>query len=96
MSDFPISPLFTPPLAFDAPRAERTLADLKAQGFVSDAATTALLNGVFGNAPYLARLALREPETLAATLTQGAEAVGSTPAQFADLVRRTNAPRGAK
>ena len=75
MSDFPISPLFTPPLAFDAPRAERTLADLKAQGFVSDAATTALLNGVFGNAPYLARLALREPETLAATLTQGAEAV---------------------
>ena len=75
MSDFPISPLFTPPLAFDAPRAERTLADLKAQGFVSDAATTALLNGVFGNAPYLARLALREPDTLAATLTQGAEAV---------------------
>ena len=71
-----MSDLRLPPLAFDPARAQRTLADLAARGVVPpDAKAQALLEGAFGNSPYLARLALREPETLAAILAQGAEAV---------------------
>src|SRR5688572_17960597 len=65
-----------PPLPFDAARAERTLADLAGHGFTPpDAAAKALLDGAFGNSPYLARLALREPETLAAWFASGPEAL---------------------
>jgi glutamate-ammonia-ligase adenylyltransferase len=63
-----------PPLPFDPARAARTLADLKARGFTPAADPLPLLEGVFGNSPYLARLALREPETLAAILRDGPEA----------------------
>lgn len=71
---FPPMPLRIPPRPFDPARATRTFADLAERGFVPPDAAKALLEGAFGNSPYLARLALREPETLAAYFTHGPEA----------------------
>ena len=71
-----MSDLRVPPLPFDTARAARTLEGLKERGFTPpDAAARALLDGAFGNSPYLCRLALREPETLALYFAQGPEAV---------------------
>jgi glutamate-ammonia-ligase adenylyltransferase len=54
------------------------LADLAERGFTPpNAAAKALLEGAFGNSPYLARLALREPETLAAYFAHGPETVAA-------------------
>src|SRR5690242_6319849 len=72
----PAMSLRIPPLPHDPARVERTLADLAEGGFTPpDAAAKVLLDGAFGNSPYLARLALREPETLAAYFASGPEAV---------------------
>jgi glutamate-ammonia-ligase adenylyltransferase len=73
-----MSSLRIPPLPSDPARAERTLADLAERGFTApDGAAKALLAGAFGNSAYLARLALREPDTLAAFFTNGPEAVAA-------------------
>ena len=56
--------LRVPPLPFDAARVARIFEALAGQGFVPDAPARALLEGVFGNSPYLGRLAVREPEAL--------------------------------
>jgi glutamate-ammonia-ligase adenylyltransferase len=69
-----MSDLHHPPLAFDRARATRTLEDLGAHGFtLPDDAARALLEGVFGNSAYLARLALRDPGGLAEYFARGAE-----------------------
>ncbi len=71
-----MSDLRHPPLPFEAARAARTLDDLAGQGLVPpDAAARALLEGAFGNSPYLARLGLRDPATLAAYFREGAAAL---------------------
>jgi glutamate-ammonia-ligase adenylyltransferase len=71
-----MSDLHHPPLPFDAARAQRTLDDLAAGGFVPpDASARALLEGVFGNSAYLARLALRDAQALADYFAGGAEAL---------------------
>jgi glutamate-ammonia-ligase adenylyltransferase len=71
-----MSDLRHPPLPFDAARAQRTLADLAAQGFVPpDAAARALLDGAFGNSAYLARLALRDTGALEAYFALGPQAM---------------------
>ena len=58
------------PLPFDPARGERTLAEL-GEGFA--ARDRALLLSVFGNSPFLARTALREPAFLRGLLEQGPE-----------------------
>ncbi|HEY1962424.1 MAG TPA: bifunctional [glutamine synthetase] adenylyltransferase/[glutamine synthetase]-adenylyl-L-tyrosine phosphorylase, partial [Rhizomicrobium sp.] len=62
-----------PPAPWDPARAERTLESLAEKGFVPDAKHLPLLNAMFGNSPYLARLALREREFLHRILTDGTE-----------------------
>jgi glutamate-ammonia-ligase adenylyltransferase len=63
-------------LPFDPARAARTLEDLAGQGFTPpDDAARALLEGAFGNSAYLARLALREPATLARYFAEGPQTV---------------------
>jgi len=65
-----------PPLPFDPARAARTREALAEAGFTPpDAAAKALLDGAFGNSPYLARLALRTPEALRDYFAQGPDAV---------------------
>jgi [glutamine synthetase] adenylyltransferase / [glutamine synthetase]-adenylyl-L-tyrosine phosphorylase len=58
------------PKPFDAARAARTLAELPG---VPDSARP-LLEALFGNSPFLARLALREPVFLEALIADGADA----------------------
>ena len=68
--------LHIPPLPSDPARAERTFTDLAERGFTPpDAAAKALLEGAFGNSPYLARLALREDGALDAYFAMGAQAM---------------------
>ncbi|MGH6829321.1 MAG: bifunctional [glutamine synthetase] adenylyltransferase/[glutamine synthetase]-adenylyl-L-tyrosine phosphorylase [Rhizomicrobium sp.] len=67
--------LRVPPLPFDCARAARTLQTLAESGFSPASATQSLLEGAFGNSPFLCRLALREPEILVRTLTKGPDAV---------------------
>ena len=80
--------LHIPPLPFDSARVQRTLETLGERGFAPDPNTQSLLDGVFGNSPFLSRLAIREPDVLtsyfqrspAATLSDAmarAEAVGN-------------------
>ncbi len=88
--------LRVPPLPFEMPRAQRTLADLQEVGFTPpDAAARALLAGAFGNSPYLARLALRDPEGLADFFARGAAAmVADATAQAApDLAKNADLSR---
>src|SRR5436309_1678013 len=66
------------PLAYEPARAERALESLKERGCVPPTEQLPLLNAAFGNSPYLARLALREPEFLGRILEYGAEAVFAT------------------
>ncbi len=71
-----MSAIASPPLPFDAARAARSFESLAEQGFTpADEKARALLTGAFGNSPFLARLASRESETLAAFFTDGPEAV---------------------
>jgi glutamate-ammonia-ligase adenylyltransferase len=67
--------LTTPPLPFDSARAARTLGALAESGMPIAAAWRPLLEGAFGNSPYLSRLALREPETLVAYFERGPQAI---------------------
>ena len=66
--------LHIPPLPFDSTRAARILEELSGRGLSWSVDQQALLNGVFGNSPFLGRLALREPETLARVLAAGPDA----------------------
>src|SRR5258708_24038835 len=59
----------------DPARVERTLEALAAKGTVIAAEHRPFLDGVFGNSPYLARLALREPSPLGQILAAGPQAV---------------------
>src|SRR5258706_6788566 len=63
------------PAPFDPARVERTLQALTAGGRIEDASQHALLSATFGNSPYLARLALREPAILDRVLLDGPEPV---------------------
>jgi glutamate-ammonia-ligase adenylyltransferase len=62
-----------PPLPYEPARAQRALEDLKERGFVASTEQLPLLDAAFGNSPYLARLALREPEFLRRILEHGSE-----------------------
>jgi glutamate-ammonia-ligase adenylyltransferase len=64
-------PLDIPPRPYDRDRAERTLVALRDAGFEPPHAACALLSSVFGNSPFLARLALREHEFLRKLLAIG-------------------------
>ena len=66
--------LHIPPLPFDSARAARIHDELSGRGLSWRADQQALMDGVFGNSPFLGRLALREPETLARVLTEGSDA----------------------
>src|SRR6185503_975469 len=73
-----------PPLPFDDARAGRTLEALAAQGFAPpDAAARDLLTAAFGNSPYLARLAERDPDILRAYFSLGAEAMAKAATESA-------------
>ncbi|HEY0302742.1 MAG TPA: hypothetical protein VGC36_15455, partial [Rhizomicrobium sp.] len=61
----------TPPAPFDAARAERTFEALAERGFVPAEPDRALLAAIFGNSPFLARLAVREHAQLAPLLADG-------------------------
>jgi len=61
-----------PPKPFDPARAARVKAALTERGFSSD---EPLLDSVFGNSPYLGRLAQREPGALGEYLAAGPETV---------------------
>jgi glutamate-ammonia-ligase adenylyltransferase len=63
-----------PPLPFDPARARRTLEALAEKGFVAAPEHAPLLAGAFGNSPYLARIAIREPEFLQGVLQTGSRA----------------------
>jgi [glutamine synthetase] adenylyltransferase / [glutamine synthetase]-adenylyl-L-tyrosine phosphorylase len=62
----------TPPKAFDVERAARVKAGLVEQGFASE---EPLLDAVFGNSPFLGRLALRELGALGEYFAAGPETV---------------------
>ena len=66
--------LLVPPLPFDSARVQRTLEALDERGFVPNANAQSLLDGVFGNSPFLSRLAIREPEVLTRHFLHGPEA----------------------
>ncbi|HXS08183.1 MAG TPA: bifunctional [glutamine synthetase] adenylyltransferase/[glutamine synthetase]-adenylyl-L-tyrosine phosphorylase [Rhizomicrobium sp.] len=66
--------LHVPPLPFDSARVQRTLETLGERGFLPDANAQTLLDGVFGNSPFLSRLAVREPEALGRYFQQGPDA----------------------
>lgn len=74
MSGFYIDPARLP-RAFDPARAERLLADLASAGFPADGPVRALLQTVFGNSPYLGRLALRHTELLRRLFAIGPESL---------------------
>jgi glutamate-ammonia-ligase adenylyltransferase len=61
-----------PPNAFDPERAARVKAALESQGFASK---QPLLDAVFGNSPFLGRLAQREPGALAEYFAAGPQTV---------------------
>ncbi|HUO01830.1 MAG TPA: hypothetical protein VMU31_03555, partial [Rhizomicrobium sp.] len=63
--------LHIPPLPYDPVRAARILEELSARGFSWRPDQSVLLEGVFGNSPFLGRLALRDAEALARILTDG-------------------------
>ena len=63
----------TPPAPFDPARAQRTFDALAEQGFVPEAANRPFLEAVFGNSPFLARLAVRDHVQLRDLLSDGAD-----------------------
>ncbi len=73
-SSQPVAPAGLP-RPFDSARADRVLQQLAECGFVPPADAEQLLRAVFGNSPYLARIALREAEFLDRALHCSPEAV---------------------
>src|ERR1700739_325658 len=67
-----MSEFITPPKAFDPERVARVKAALAEQGFASE---EPLLDAVFGNSPFLARLAQRETGALGEYFAAGPETV---------------------
>ena len=67
--------LHIPPRPFDSARAGRILEELRARGVSWQLDRQKLLEGVFGNSPFLGRLALREAQALTRLLTAGADVV---------------------
>ena len=63
--------LHVPPLPFDSARAARILEDLSARGVSQQSDRQQLLEGVFGNSPFLGRLALREAQALTTRMSIG-------------------------
>ena len=63
--------LCVPPKPFEPARVQRTLEALGERGFVPTANAGPLLEGVFGNSPFLGRLAVREPDILERYCHQG-------------------------
>jgi glutamate-ammonia-ligase adenylyltransferase len=61
------------PKPFDPARAERTLATLAENGFVPAPESKPVLEAIFGNSPFLARLAIREHALLPQLIANGAE-----------------------
>ncbi len=61
------------PDPFDPGRAARTFEALAELGFVPDDTDRPVLAAVFGNSPFLARLALREHATLPSLLADGSD-----------------------
>jgi glutamate-ammonia-ligase adenylyltransferase len=95
--------LRVPPLPFEPARAQRVLETLAERGLVPDPAAHPLLEGVFGNSPFLGRLAIREPEILARILSAGPQAVldqmlarAGSVALLDDEAAAMSALRGAK
>ena len=62
------------PRPFDPARAERALAALAAEGVTPPPRARAVFDATFGNSPFLARLAAREPATLAEIVAHGPHA----------------------
>jgi glutamate-ammonia-ligase adenylyltransferase len=62
------------PRPFDPARAERALATLAAEGVTPPPRARAVFEATFGNSPFLARLAAREPATLAEIVNLGPRA----------------------
>src|SRR6185312_12218697 len=60
-----------PPKPFDPARAQRTFESLAAEGVVPEGTMRAVLDGAFGNSPFLARLAMRERAILAPLFAEG-------------------------
>jgi len=73
MPDLHIPHLHIPPRPFDPARAARIREELSARNVVWRADQQPLLDGVFGNSPFLGRLALRDPDVLTRVLTSGPE-----------------------
>ncbi|MBN9554705.1 MAG: bifunctional [glutamine synthetase] adenylyltransferase/[glutamine synthetase]-adenylyl-L-tyrosine phosphorylase, partial [Alphaproteobacteria bacterium] len=95
--------LRVPPFPFEPARAQRVLETLAERGLVPDPAAHPLLEGVFGNSPFLGRLAIREPEILARILSAGPQAVldemlarAGSVALLDDEAAAMSALRGAK
>jgi len=93
------------PAPFDPVRAQRTLAALAEgpEAYEPPAGARAVLEAMFGNSPYLARLALRERAVLRALTTQGpkmaldaAETLARTASIANDLASAMTALRRAK
>ncbi|MEI9995662.1 MAG: bifunctional [glutamine synthetase] adenylyltransferase/[glutamine synthetase]-adenylyl-L-tyrosine phosphorylase [Rhizomicrobium sp.] len=61
------------PKPFDPARAARTFDTLAERGFAPDAAARPVLAAIFGNSPFLARLAIREHAMLPMLLADGAD-----------------------
>jgi [glutamine synthetase] adenylyltransferase / [glutamine synthetase]-adenylyl-L-tyrosine phosphorylase len=75
--------LIQPPRPFDPARATRTFESLAAEGFVPGEADCALLEGAFGNSPFLARLAIRDHATLRGILSDGPDAAVASACELA-------------
>ncbi|HEX3673142.1 MAG TPA: bifunctional [glutamine synthetase] adenylyltransferase/[glutamine synthetase]-adenylyl-L-tyrosine phosphorylase, partial [Rhizomicrobium sp.] len=93
------------PKPFDPPRAARTLAALAegADGYVSPKGARPLLDAMFGNSPFLARLALRERSFLRALIEDGpkpafdnSEALARSAADAPDIAEAMKRLRRAK
>src|SRR5271165_2803031 len=63
------------PKPYDAARARRTFEALAAEGFVPTRDEHALLEAVFGNSPFLSRLAIREHGLLPQLFARGPDAI---------------------
>lgn len=64
-----------PPKPFDPARAQRSFESLAAEGVVPTGVMRAVLDGAFGNSPFLARLAMRERAMLAPLFAEGPKVI---------------------
>src|SRR6185312_9181216 len=80
--------LHVPPLPFDSARVQRTLETLGEHSFVPGPNAGSLLEGVFGNSPFLSRLAIREPDTLSRYFRHGPVAAWGDALARAEAVGR--------